>query len=223
MRTGQSEKSFRPALYFRNGQSISHFMSESAKTGKTERRGQGPGRPREFDEAKALETALNVFWQKGFEAASLDDLTKAMGLSRSSFYGTFGSKQAVFQRALAQYSRTALKNLQEVGDAHSQDPVGAMVDALADPMGGTRGCMLINCITELAPHDEEVARIGRHHLESIEEIIATALNPADPASARDSASAYASLAIGTLALRKAGIPADRIARTLAQAKQVLAK
>ncbi|QDG77969.1 TetR/AcrR family transcriptional regulator [Labrenzia sp. PHM005] len=196
-------------------------MSETADIQKTTTRGQGPGRPREFDEAKALEVALNVFWQKGFEAASLEDLTKAMGLSRSSFYGTFGSKQALFQRALAHYSRNALNNLQAVADTSGEDPVGAMVEALANPQGGSRGCMLINCITELAPHDEEVARIGRQHLESIEEILAKSIDPEHPEAARDSASAYASLAIGTLALRKAGFPAERIAKTLAQAKSVV--
>lgn len=196
-------------------------MNETTGNHKTSSGGQGPGRPREFDEAKALEVALNVFWQKGFEAASLDDLTKAMGLSRSSFYGTFGSKQALFRRALAHYSRSALKDLQTIAKTSEADPVGAMVQALANPQGGTRGCMLINCITELAPHDEEVARIGRKHLESIEEILATAINPHHPETARDSASAYASIAIGTLALRKAGFPAERIAKTLAQAKTVV--
>jgi len=188
---------------------------------KSSGRAPGPGRPREFDESKALETALNVFWQKGFEAASLDDLTKAMGLSRSSFYGTFGSKQALFQRALVQYSQKALDNLQDVADTAESDSVGAMVEALADPQGGSRGCMLINCVTELAPHDQDVATIGRRHLESIEEIIAKAIDPDNPDTARDQASAYASLAIGTLALRKAGVPAERIAKTLAQAKSVL--
>ncbi len=196
-------------------------MSDKLDIQQTGKSGQGPGRPREFDEGKALETALRTFWEKGYEAASLEELTKAMGLSRSSFYGTFGSKQQLFQRALARYSKNGLKNLQEVAYQSPEDPVGAMIAALANPQGGPHGCMLINCVTELAPNDAEVARIGRQHLETIETIIANAIDPLDPDSARDQASAYASLAIGTLALRKAGFSEERIAKTLAQALPTL--
>ncbi|WP_171120716.1 TetR/AcrR family transcriptional regulator [Ruegeria sp. HKCCA5463] len=181
----------------------------------------GPGRPRAFDEADALEKALCVFWHKGYEAASVDDLTKAMGLSRSSFYGTFGNKQALFRKALSHYSRRGLKALRDVADAGGNDPVGAIMEALANPQGGRDGCMLINCLTELAPHDDEVADLGRHHLESIDKIIAEALEPSDPSLALDRARAYASLAIGTLALRKAGVPAEQISQTLKQARLVI--
>lgn len=187
----------------------------------TVKRQSGPGRPRSFDEAAALDAAMLVFWQKGFEATSLDDLTKAMGLSRSSFYAAFGSKQTLFLRAVEHYSRRGLQSLKEVAETAEGDAVEAMLQALANPEGGSRGCLLINCITELAPHDDQVAEIGRRHLEAIEDIFSTVLDPQNPESARDRASAYSSLAIGTLALRKAGIPADRIERTLQQARSVL--
>lgn len=186
-----------------------------------EKRGPGPGRPRNFDEAAALEAAVNVFWQKGFEATSLDDLTKAMGLSRSSFYGTFGDKQSLFLRVVEHYSNNGIRNLKEVAATADGNAVDAMMQAISDPKGGPRGCLLVNCITELAPHDEKVADLGRRHLESIEEIFARVLDPQNPDAVRDKARAYSSLAIGTLALRKAGIPADRIADTLKQARSVL--
>ncbi len=164
---------------------------------------------------------MNVFWQKGFEATSLDDLTKAMGLSRSSFYGAFGDKQSLFLRAVQHYSNNGIRTLRQVAQTAGGDAIGAMMEAISDPKGGTKGCLLVNCITELAPHDEKVAELGRRHLESIEEIFAKALNPENPEAVRDKARAYSSLAIGTLALRKAGIPADRIADTLKQARTVL--
>ena len=186
-----------------------------------DRRPSGPGRPRSFDEAAALDAAMQVFWQKGFEATSLDDLTKAMGLSRSSFYAAFGNKQTLFLRAVEHYSRRGLESLKDIAETSDGDVVDAMLQALANPAGGARGCLLINCITELAPHDDQVAAIGRKHLEAIEDMFAQALNPEDPDAARDRASAFSSLAIGTLALRKAGMPSDRIERTLQQARTVL--
>ncbi|GAB4512677.1 MAG: hypothetical protein Tsb0019_09530 [Roseibium sp.] len=186
------------------------------------RRGAGPGRPRAFDEAEALEAAMLVFWQNGFEATSLDDLTAAMGISRSSFYATFGCKQTLFLRALEHYSSNGIRNLKEVAEAAGGDALDAMMLALSDPKGGARGCLLVNCITELAPHDGKVAEIGRRHLESIEDIFARTIDPDKPDEVRDRARAFSSLAIGTLALRKAGIPADRIARTLQQARTILA-
>ncbi len=164
---------------------------------------------------------MNVFWQKGFEATSLDDLTKAMGLSRSSFYGAFGDKQSLFLRAVQHYSNNGIRKLMEVAETAEGNAIDAMMQAISDPDGGTRGCLLVNCITELAPHDEKVAELGRRHLESIEEIFAKALDPQNPEAARDRARAYSTLAIGTLALRKAGFPADRIADTLKQASMVL--
>lgn len=197
-------------------------MSNTARQASDQKaRSPGPGRPRTFDEASALEAALLVFWQKGYEATSLDDLTRAMSLSRSSFYAAFGSKQALFRRALSHYSRNGLQNLKSVAQSAEGNPVDAMMQALSNPQGGAKGCMLVNCITELAPHDEGVAEIGRRHLEKIEEIFAEVLDPENPDAMRDRARALSSLAIGTLALRKAGYPANLIADTLKQAKVIL--
>ncbi|MEM9733530.1 MAG: TetR/AcrR family transcriptional regulator [Pseudomonadota bacterium] len=64
------------------------------------------GRPRRFDETAALEAAVEVFWAKGFEGASLDDLTRAMGINRPSLYGAFGDKYALFCKAIAHYAET---------------------------------------------------------------------------------------------------------------------
>jgi AcrR family transcriptional regulator len=62
------------------------------------------GRPRAFDPDRALESALQVFWRKGYEGASLSDLTRAMGINRPSLYAAFGNKKALFLKALDRYA-----------------------------------------------------------------------------------------------------------------------
>src|ERR1700679_366152 len=61
------------------------------------------GRPREFDVDQALAAALGVFWRKGYEGASMTDLTGAMGVSRPSLYAAFGNKEQLFRQALDLY------------------------------------------------------------------------------------------------------------------------
>src|SRR5215216_7558256 len=62
------------------------------------------GRPRDFDVDEALDRALRVFWRKGYEGASLPELTRAMGINRPSLYAAFGNKEALFRKALDRYA-----------------------------------------------------------------------------------------------------------------------
>jgi AcrR family transcriptional regulator len=66
------------------------------------------GRPREFCVDQALAAALRVFWRKGFDGASLTDLTDAMGITRPSLYAAFGNKEELFRKALDLYGREKL-------------------------------------------------------------------------------------------------------------------
>src|SRR6201996_7837673 len=67
------------------------------------------GRPREFDVEDALEAALRVFWSKGYEGASLTELTEAMGITRPSLYAAFGNKEELFRKALDLYEKEKLE------------------------------------------------------------------------------------------------------------------
>ncbi|MES0837344.1 TetR/AcrR family transcriptional regulator [Nocardiopsis tropica] len=62
------------------------------------------GRPREFDVDEALECAMRVFWERGYEGASLADLTGAMGITKTSMYAAFGNKEQLFRKALERYT-----------------------------------------------------------------------------------------------------------------------
>ncbi len=78
------------------------MASEASRTSKRAR-----GRPRNFDRSIALQQAMKLFWERGYEGASFDDLTAAMGISPSSFYNSFGSKERLYHEAADAYMERA--------------------------------------------------------------------------------------------------------------------
>ena len=121
-------------------------------------------RPREFDKTEALNKAMNVFWTKGYEATSLCDLLQAMGLSKSSFYDTFGSKHEVFLDTITYYKKTRTSQITEVANLDS--PARKLIESLFERAvsriteeGGQRGCYLNNCAVEVALHDPAAAKL----------------------------------------------------------------
>lgn len=183
------------------------------------------GRPREFVPAEALRDALEVFWEKGYLATSLDDLTAAMHLSRSSFYACFGSKHAVMIAAVELYADELFARLEAM--ASSMPPVEAVHAVLAAIAGvdaGRRGCFFVNCVTELAPHDAALAAFGQHHVARTGALVVGLLERAGltPELAQTRAAALLALVLGTITLRKAGRPAPELLTILNQAHLLLA-
>jgi TetR/AcrR family transcriptional repressor of nem operon len=127
----------------------------------------GVGRPREFELGDAVRDAMDVFWDRGYEGASLPDLMAGTGLSRGSLYKAFGDKKALLLAALDLYMADGLK---ATADILSQP--GPVKDAIRDSLlryahlsvgeAGRRGCLVVAMTTELAAHDADVAeRTGR--------------------------------------------------------------
>ncbi|TAN52266.1 MAG: TetR/AcrR family transcriptional regulator [Methylococcaceae bacterium] len=120
------------------------------------------GRPLEFDPDQALHDAMHVFWCKGYEATSLQDLLKAMDLSKSSFYQTFGSKQQLFERCIGRYRESMATAMRERLDraASGRQFIAEMFYAVADEPNGPvkpRGCLVMNTANEFAQRDPLVA------------------------------------------------------------------
>ncbi len=120
------------------------------------------GRPLEFNPEDALDAAIEVFWCKGYEATSMADLLEAMGLSKSSLYQTFGSKQQLFERCLSRYadrlSAEMAKELEEAksGRAFIEDIFAEVANTAQQPEGA-KGCLIANSASEFGQREPALA------------------------------------------------------------------
>ena len=126
-------------------------------------------RPPAFERQAVLEQAMQVFWTKGYAATSVADLTAAMNLSKSSLYGAFGDKHAVFLEAVEFYRdhvtarvRSAI-NLPTPARQVIRSILGRAVDRILEP-DGRRGCFLNNSAVEVGPDDPAAAERCRSGL-----------------------------------------------------------
>src|SRR5277367_4776001 len=105
------------------------------------------GRPRAFDPQKALDRALRVFWERGYEGASLAALTKAMRINRPSMYATFGNKEQLFRKALDRYAELAAAlGVGQPNEPTARATVEQMLFRAADNLSDSshpQGCLLV--------------------------------------------------------------------------------
>jgi TetR/AcrR family transcriptional repressor of nem operon len=119
-------------------------------------------RPKEFNPDEALDKAMHVFWHKGYEATSMEDLLEAMDLNRGSLYDTFGDKRQLFLKVMDRYchgfvgSKFSLLNQPGPALPTLRRFIHSMIEgALVDPQ--RRGCLIANTVMELAPHEKVIA------------------------------------------------------------------
>jgi TetR/AcrR family transcriptional repressor of nem operon len=130
-------------------------------------------RPREFDADIVLDRAMEVFWSKGYEATSLDDLCGATGLSRSSLYATFGSKRDLLLRSVDRYVEQRNPRIAAIlaQPLPIRDAFAALARRFIDQIvagPGRRGCFLGNCAAELPRGDRAALARVRRGLETTE-------------------------------------------------------
>lgn len=128
---------------------------------------------KQFDQEKVLEKAMEVFWARGYEATSMQDLVDSTGINRGSLYATYGDKHALFVSALKLYDeRMRRMMLEDLESRHSpREAIRQMFQAFIRPVSekkGNRGCFLTNTALELSAHDPDAARIVAHAQEQIE-------------------------------------------------------
>jgi TetR/AcrR family transcriptional repressor of nem operon len=118
------------------------------------------GRPREFNEEAALEAAMDAFWAKGYEATSMADLCSCTGLHKGSLYQAFGDKHSLFMSALKHYADSEFHETAAVMNETNTplENIRAAIDKIMEDAGSEKGCMMINSMVELAPHDPEVRK-----------------------------------------------------------------
>lgn len=141
-------------------------------------------RPRAFDEATVLEQAMEVFWPRGFEAVSIDDLVAATGLSRSSIYQAFTSKRGLFEAALNHYVTERIGVM--VGGLEADDAGPEAVVAFFETLDHVAheypdryalGCLMTNAMAELGHADPAARQAGTIYVNRLRDAFANALSP----------------------------------------------
>lgn len=143
-------------------------------------------RHKEFDQDKALDKAMTLFWQKGYAATSIQDLVDHMGIGRRSLYDTFKSKHDLFLAALDRYRSMDSESTATVDDS-SVSPIVAIRDifegmvAVAVADRDRKGCFVVNSAVELAGQDDAVTTRSREAFHDFESVFQTLLDQAQQA------------------------------------------
>lgn len=191
------------------------------------------GRTQEFDTVQAVQSARDVFWDRGYEATSLADLEAATGVGRSSLYHAFDNKRGLFDAAVQDYLDTVIRPRLRVLAAaeNGRDGLTAYFGGIAAVIASLpadsprRGCLLLNSAAGLAGHDEALRLVVDDYRLELTNAVADALRlarpEADPADVAAEARLLTSLSVSALLLARVngeeavailGIAVDQVAR-----------
>ena len=189
-------------------------------------------RPRSFNPDEALDLARDVFWRKGFQGTSLDDITAATGLAKPSLYAAFGDKNALFLKVLDRYHERVIANAERIlNDGPSaRDAIERWLTGFVpfcSGIRGSRGCLSINTAADGASEQKEVRKKVERFNRELEELLRNRLR-ADRAQFSDAfdpdSAAHTIMAIylGLMVMAKDAPDAARVRATLNQAMKLLA-
>lgn len=125
-----------------------------------------------FDEDRALDSAVDCFWARGYEATSVRDLGEAMGIGGASLYNAYGDKRELFIRALERYANRSMRERVARIEARFEprQAIGAFLAEIVDRSAkdpDCKGCLLVNSALDVAPHDQEIGRLVAAYLGEI--------------------------------------------------------
>ena len=188
-------------------------------------------RPRSFDPDEALDLARDVFWRKGFQSTSLDDITAATGLAKPSLYAAFGDKNAMFLKVLERYHASIVADAERILNegASAREAIERWLKGFVpfcSGVKGIRGCLSVNTAADGASDQKEVRNRVERFNRKLEQLLSKRLR-ADRAQFSDTfdpdVSAHTIMAIylGLMVLAKDAPDAARVRATLNQALKLL--
>jgi TetR/AcrR family transcriptional repressor of nem operon len=185
-------------------------------------------RPRQFEEIQVIEKLMKVFWDKGYEATSMQDLVAASGLHKGSLYGAFGDKQALYLTALKHYDRTRVQAGIDMlnGEGSARQKIARLFDNVIESTKRgdfAGGCLLCNASMEMAVTDKQVKSEVKTTIRRLKVAIMDALKvQTENEEQAASLSAFIiSAYFGTRVLAKAGAPAAMMGATRDHCLQLL--
>ena len=192
------------------------------------------GRAKQFDIDEALMKAVGLFWTRGYEATSVQDLVDHLGIGRSSLYATFGGKHALFIRALRRYDEEyrgkAVAEIARSAASPRQAVARTYEAAIAEALKGRSrdGCFMVNAALELSARDPETEKIVSHAFTEMETFFRTMIEEgqaqgeiAEEVSATDAARALLGLIIGLRVLARSRPEAPLLRSIESQAETLL--
>jgi TetR/AcrR family transcriptional repressor of nem operon len=189
-------------------------------------------RPRSFNPDETLDLARDVFWRKGFQSTSLDDITAATGLAKPSLYAAFGDKNALFLKVLDRYHERIIANAQRILN-EGPSARGAIERWLTgfvpfcSGVRGSRGCLSINTAADGTSDQKEVRKKVERFNRKLEELLRNRLR-ADRAQFSDAfdpdsaARTIMAIYFGLMVMAKDAPDVARVRATLNQAMKLLA-
>ncbi|WP_084534859.1 TetR/AcrR family transcriptional regulator [Nocardia yamanashiensis] len=192
------------------------------------------GRPRQFDERALLDAAVELFWTKGFDTTSVEDVSRASGIGNGSIYAAYGNKRGLFLAAFERYCDQRarfVRTVIESAPGSARAAVRALCRAVIDDCAAypdRRGCLMINSIAHLGTRIPEVATIGAATTAGMENAVAqrlrramTATGPADEELLSALSANVVMTTQGLIQLSRMGVSSDRLREIADVATEVL--
>lgn len=137
-------------------------------------------RTKDFDEKEVLTKAVHLFWHKGYNGTSMQDLVDGLGISRSSLYDTYGDKHTLFIKALESYQENASGSMCNIvtNNVSAKEAIKQLLELTAVELiddNQHKGCFMTNAAVEVAPHDAEVSNVICQNDQLIENAFYTAI------------------------------------------------